>query len=201
MTECDQSMIKSSSLSVSLPSTGLSILVLVSNWKLSEDYQAQLVAMAKVRMVEEVIMVGSQVEDFPALLRQESKIRPFQLHSGPLPLMAEAGAFEARGDILVILKQEAILAEKTLQEISEAISEGYEFGGFLRKNHSWYTAFLKMATVKCKGLFWFHITHGYYMSQKVYQLSGGFKQNGKLSSFFDLLCRQQQISPYKFILF
>lgn len=157
--------------------------------------------MARIGMVEEVILIGSRIAEFPDLLKKEPKLRIYQLSYDSFPLMAEAGAFEASAETLVILKQGTLLAEKTLNEIPQTISGGFEFGGLIKSKNRWSAAFLKMAAVKCKGLFWFKITEGYFMSRQVYHHSGGFKHDGKLVSFSDLLCKQQQLSPYKFIFF
>ena len=180
---------------------GISVLVLISNWQMPESYQQQLKEVARSADVLEIILVGKQAENIPPLLKEEPKMRHFQISCCSPSLMAEAGAFEASAEVLVILKQGVILPARALGEIPQAITEGCLFGGFIKSKNRWSAAFLKMAAVKCKGLFWFKITDAYFMSRQVYHHSGGFKHDGKLASFSELLCKQRQLSPYKFIFF
>lgn len=184
------------------PATSLSVMVLVDHWPLKERYQDQLLELAQAGAVQELILLSKQLpEQLPPQLEKEPKLRHFQLSSDSLSLMAEAGVFEACADVLLLLKQGVSLPTQALQAIKEAEAEGFHFGGLIRKRNSWWVSFLKMATVYCKGLFWFRFSQGYFVSRKVYHQSGGFKHNGKLRSFFELLCKQQQLSSYTFILF
>lgn len=184
------------------PAFRLSVLILLSHWPLKESSQKQLLELAHAKTVQELILLSKQLpEQLPSQLEKEPKLRYFQLSSDSLSLMAEAGIFEACADVLLILKQDVSLPTQALQAIKEAEAEGFHFGGLIRKRNSWWMSFLKMATVYCKSLFWFRFSQGYFVSRKVYHQSGGFKHNGKLRSFFELLCRQQQLSSYTFILF
>ena len=82
----------------------LSVLVPISYWPLSDSYQQQLLALVQVEVVYELILIGKQVQELLPPLIKEPKVRFFQLNSGSPTLMAEAGAFEAGADVLVILK-------------------------------------------------------------------------------------------------
>lgn len=186
----------------SSPATSLSLLVLVSHWPLEKPYQEQLSVLMQAEDVRELILLSKQLpERLLPQLAKEPKLRYFQLSSGSFPLMAEAGAFEAAADVLVILKQDVSLPEQALQTIREAGVDGVHFGGLIRKRNRLLERVLEMVTVYCKGLFWFRFCQGYFVSRQVYHQSGGFKQNGRLLSFFELLCRQQKLSSYTFILF
>jgi hypothetical protein len=180
----------------------ISVLVLLSHCPLTERYQKQLQALARAETVQELILLSKQLPDqLSPHLKKEPKLRHLQLHSDSLSLMAEAGVFEACADVLLILKQDVSLSAPDLQAIIEPEAEGYGFGGLIRKRNSCWAGFLKMATVHCKGLFWFRLSQGYFVSRKVYHQSGGFKHNGRLRSFFELLCRQQKLSSYTFIIY
>ena len=177
----------------------LSVLVLIRHWPLSDSYQQQLLVLAHLEVVHELILVGKQIQDLPPQLIKESKIRSFQLTSGSLSMIAEAGAFEAEADVLVILKQSVNIFAKMLQKVPLAVGRGYEFGGLVAGRNRWWIGFLKMATVYCKGLCWFRLCQGYFVSRKIYHQSGGFKQNGRLISFSELLGKQQKISRFTFL--
>lgn len=180
-------------------SASLSVLVLIRHWPLSNIYQQQLLVLSRLKGLHELILVGKQKHGLPAELEQEPKIRFFQLNSASPALMAEAAAFEANADVLVILKQGVSLPAQMLQTIPLAIAQGYEFGGLLTGSRRWWTGLLKLATIHCKGLFWFRLSQGYFVSQKVFHNSGGFKYNGRLISFFELLCKQQKLARYTFL--
>lgn len=177
----------------------ISVLVLISTCQWPESYQKQLLEIAHAADVLEIILVGIQVQELPLLLKKEPKLRHFQICCDSPLLMTEAAAFEARAEVLVILKQGVILTATALEEIPLAVIEGCLFGGFIKSKNRWNAALLKLAAVKCKGLFWFKLTAGYFMSRQVYHHAGGFKQDGRLISFSELFCKQQQLSPYKFI--
>ena len=179
----------------------ISVLVLISRWPLAEDYQTQLIALAQVAVVQELILVGKQVQELPSLLAGEAKLRCYQLDSGSLPLMIEAGAVEAGAEVLVILEQDVILPLQALQVIPQAIEAGCHFGGLIRGGSRWWWGFLKKVTVCCKGLFWFRHVQGYFVSKKFYHHSGGFKQDGRLITFSQLLCKQKKLSRYTFLIF
>ncbi len=102
----------------------LSVLVLIRRWLLAEEYQAQLKALARVPVVQELILVGKQVQELPVLLASEAKLRSYQLHSDSLSLMVEAAAFEAGAEVLVILEQDVILPQQALLAIPQALEEG-----------------------------------------------------------------------------
>jgi hypothetical protein len=150
----------------------LSVLVLIRRWSLAEDYQAQLIALARVAVVHELILVGKQVQELPLLLAGEAKLRSYQLHSDSLPLRAEAAAFEAGAEVLVMLELDVILPLQALQAIPQTIEDGCYFGGLIRAHSRWWWGFLKRATISCKGLFWFRLIQGYFVSRKVYHHSG-----------------------------
>jgi hypothetical protein len=177
----------------------LSVVVLVRHWPLSDSYQQQLLALAQLEVVHELILVGKQMQELPPLLIKEPKLRSFQLNSDSSFLMAEAGAFEAAADVLVILQQGVKLSAQMLQKIPLTVAEGYEFGGLIAQRNRWWTGILKLATASCKGLCWFRLSQGYFASRKIYHHSGGFKQDGRMISFFELLCKQQKLSPYTFL--
>lgn len=179
----------------------LSMVVLARHWPLSDSYQQKLLTLVHLEVVYELILVGKQMQELPPLLIKEPKLRSFQLNSDSPFLMAEAGAFEAAADVLVILKQGVNLSAQMLQKIPLAVAKGYEFGGLIARSNRWWTGFLKLATAHYKGLFWFRLSQGYFVSRKVYYQSGGFKYNGKLLSFFQLLCKQQKLSSYTFLFF
>lgn len=179
----------------------LSVLVLINSWPLAEDYQAQLLSIAQVAVVQELILVGKQVQELPSMLAGESKLRSYELNSGSLSLMAEAAAFEAGAEVLVILEQDVILPQQALQAIPQAIADGCHFGGLIPARSRWWWGFLKIATVSCKGLFWFRLIHGYFVSRKIYHHSGGFKQDGQLITFSKLLCKQKRLSRYTFLFY
>jgi hypothetical protein len=183
------------------PVSSMSVLVLVSHWPLTERYQEQLKALAQADVVQELILFGKEVQELPLSLAGEAKLRSYQLPSASLPLMTEAAAFEARAEVLLVLKQGVSLPEQTLQAIPPAVAKGYYFGGLIGRRNRWWFSFLKVATIYCKGLFWFHLCKGYFVSRKVYHHSGGFKQNGRLISFSELLCRQKKLSRYTYIFF
>lgn len=176
-------------------------MVLINNWQLPENYQKKLLEIAHAADVFEIILVGNKSHEVPSLLKKEPKIRHCQVCGDSPLLMAEAAAFEASAEVLVILKQGVMLTAQAIREIPLAIIEGYLFGGFIKSKSRWSAALLKIATIKCKGFFWFRITKGYFMSRQVYHHAGGFKQNGRLISFSELLCKQQKLSPYKLIVF
>lgn len=181
-----------------VPAT-LSVVVLARHWPLSDSYQQQLLALAHLEVVHELILVGKQMQELPPLLIKDPKLRSFQLDSDSPFLMAEAGAFEAAADVLVILKQGVHLSGQMLQKIPLAVAKGYEFGGLIARSNRLWTGFLKLATAYCKGVFWFRLSQGYFVSRKVYHHSGGFKQDGRMISFFELLCKQQKLSRYTFL--
>lgn len=183
---------------INSPAT-ISVLVLVPQWPLSYRYQQQLLILAQFEVVHELILPVNQRQELPPLLKKEPKLRSFQLTSDSFSHMAEAGAFEADADALLILKQDLELSAKMLQEIPLAISRGFEFGGLIKGSKRWWSGLLKLATYYCKGLCWFHLCQGYFMSRKIYHHSGGFKEDGRLISFFELLCKQQKISSYTFL--
>jgi hypothetical protein len=110
----------------------LSVLVLIRRWPLAEEYQAQLIALARLAVVQELILVGKQVQELPVLLAVEAKLHSYQLYSGSLPLMAEVAAFEAGAEVLVILEQDVLLPLQALQAIPQAIAAGCYFGGLIR---------------------------------------------------------------------
>ncbi len=180
-------------------STSVSLVVLIRHWPLSIPYQQQLLAMANIVEVHELILVGKHIRELPIVLSNEPKLRSFQLHTSAYFLMAEVGAFEATADVLVILKQGVNLSAQMLQKIPFIVTKGYAFGGLISLRYRWWTSFLKQATIYCKGLFWFRLSQGYFVSRKVYYQSGGFKNNGKLLSFFELLCKQEKLSNYTFL--
>lgn len=182
-------------------STSLSVLVLISHWPLSEKYQQQLLTFARAEEVQELILIGKGMQELPFLLTREPKLRLYRLSSGSVSFMAEAGAFEADADVLVILKQGVSLPGKTLRAIMKVIAAGCHFGGLIgRRNRCW-LGLLKKAARSYKGLYWFRLCQGYFVSRKTYHHSGGFKHNGKWISFFELLARQQKISPHTFLFF
>lgn len=183
------------------PTATISLLVLISRWPLSEGYQAQLKVLAQTAVVQELILVGKEVQELPLLLAGEAKLRTYQLNSGSLPLMTEAAAFEAGAEVLVILEQGVSLPEQALQAIPGAIAAGYFFGGLIRGRTRWWCGFLEKATVYCKCLLWFRLIQGYFISKKVYHHSGGFKQDGRLITFSQLLCKQKKLSRYTFLFF
>lgn len=184
------------------PATSISILLPVGHWPLKESYQEMLKELAQTEAVLEIILLSKKLPEqlLPQLVK-ESKLRYFQLDSGSLNLMTEAGAFEAVADVLVILKQEVRLPAQALQRIREAVAQGYHFGGLIGKRNRWWVGFLKIATAYCKGLLWFRLCQGFFVDRKLYHQSGGFKQDGRLISFFELLCRQQRLSRYTFLFF
>lgn len=184
-----------------VPTAPISILVMMGRWELSDSDQQQLLQMAQADPVEEVILLGKMEEELPPILQHEPRLRQFQVNSCTPSLMAEAGAFEARAEVLLVLKTVSCLNRQALDGILLALKEGYEFGGLIRERNRWQTSLLKMGTAYCRGLFWFGFSHAYFMSKRVFYQSGGFKQNGKLVSFRELLCKQEQLSPYKFIIY
>jgi hypothetical protein len=189
--------------SVSMPAhtASLSVLVLMHHWRLSAGEQQQLLALAQCGLVQELILVGREVQELPAGLAGQEKLRCFQLDSSSQALLTEAGAFEAGAEVLVILQQGIGLPEPALHAVGAAVAGGCHFGGFIPRSRRWWAGLLKSATVHCKGLFWFHLTRGYFVSRKVYHHSGGFKNDGRLISFFELLCRQEKLSRYTFLFY
>lgn len=179
----------------------ISVLVLIRYWTLSESDQQQLLTLARLKEVHELILLGKQMQELAPALIKEPKLRFFQFTSGSPSLMAEAGAFEADADVLVILKQGISLSAKMLQKIPLAVANGYEFGGLVARGKPWWIGFLKLATVYCKGLGWFRLCQGYFVTRKVYHRSGGFKNDGLSISFLELLKKQQRLSPYTFLFF
>lgn len=189
------------SISEDTPSASLSVLVLISSWPLEEAYQAQLKTLAQNAVVQELILVGEYVQELPLLLAGEAKLRSYTLNSGSLSLMAEAAAFEAGAEVLVILEQNVILPPKTLQTIPATIAEGCQFGGLIQGRSRWWRGLLRGATVYCKCLLWFRLIQGYFVSRTIYHHSGGFKQDGRLITFSQLLCKQKKLSRYTFLFF
>lgn len=60
---------------------------------------------------------------------------------------------------------------------------------------------LKKTIMSVKGLAWFWLSRGYFVSRKLYQLSGGFKYDGKEISFYKLLSKQEKRSRYSFLFY
>lgn len=137
----------------------------------------------------------------PATLAGQEKLRCLQLNSRSQALLTEAGAFEAGAEVLVILKQGVSLPELSLQSITAAVAGGCHFGGFIPRSKRWWAGMLKSVIIHCKVLFWFRLSKGYFVSRRVYHHSGGFKNDGRLISFFELLCRQEKLSRYTFLFY
>lgn len=88
--------------------------MLITNQRLPQKYQHQSVAIAGVKEVQEVFLIGKHAQELPELLNNELKLKYFQITSVSLPLMAEAGVFEAQAEVLVLLKQGVCLHAQTL---------------------------------------------------------------------------------------
>jgi hypothetical protein len=183
------------------PAATISVLVLMRHWLLSQSEQEQLLGLTQLGVVKELILVGKDVQILPASLSGQEKLRCLQLNSSSQALLTEAGAFEAGAEVLVILKQGVSLPELTLQSVTAAVAGGCHFGGFIPHSKRWWAGLLNGVIMHCKGLCWFRLSRGYFVSRRVYHHSGGFKNDGRLISFFELLCRQEKLSRYTFIFY
>lgn len=181
--------------------TSMCVLVLITNPQLPNKYQHQLLAFTRVKEVQQVILVGKHPQELPQLLANEPKLKYCQIPLGSLSLMAEAGAFEAQADVLVLLKQGVWLQGQTLREICCLVASGYHFGGLIPGGKPWWFSVLKKTIMPVKGLAWFRLSRGYFVSRKLYQLSGGFKYDGKEISFYKLLSKQEKRSRYSFLFY
>ena len=178
----------------------LSVLMLIQcPWRFTGRDQLQLLKIARLAVVKELIMVGKQLPKLSFQLEKEAKLRFFKLDSESLPLQAEAGAFEACADILVYLQQGVKLKEHFLLQVPLAVAEGFQFGGLIISRNRCWAHVLKVSCTLCKGLFWFRKSQGYFVSRKVFHQSGGFKHNGQLIPFLELLSKQQKLSSYTFL--
>lgn len=131
---------------------------------IKESYQEKLKELAQTEAVLEIILLSKKLPEqlLPQLVK-ESKLRYFQLDSGSLNLMTEAGAFEAVADLLVVLKQGVNLPAQALLTIPMAVAQGYHFGGLIGKRNHWWVGFLEIADVYCKGLLWFRLYQGFFV--------------------------------------
>lgn len=181
--------------------TSICVLVLITNLPLPQKYQHQLTAIARVKEVQEVILVGKHPQELPQLLANEPKFKYFQFPLGSLSHMAEAGVFEAQADVLVLLKQGVWLQGQTFREILHEVASGCHFGGLIPGNKNRWFSVLKHTLMSVKVLAWFRLSRGYFVSRKLYQLSGGFKYDGKEISFYRLLSKQEKRSHYSFLFY
>lgn len=177
------------------------VLVLITNPRLPQKYQHQLLAIARVKEVQEVILVGKHPQELLQLLANEPKLKYFQITFGSLSLMAEAGVFEAQADVLVLLKQGVWLHGHTLRKVLREVASGCHFGGLIPCGKSWWFSMLKNTVVSVRLLVWFRLSKGYFVRRKLYQLSGGFKYDGKEISFYKLLRKQEKLSRYSFLFY
>jgi hypothetical protein len=189
------------SLSNQNTTASISVLVLIRNWALTTREQKQLQLLAQVQQVQELILVGRQVQALSEPLANEAKVRCYGLNSSSTSLQTEAGAFEAVADVLVILHQGVGLPGPVLLAAARAVEAGCCFGGFIPAQQHWRAWILKKLTFYCRGLFWFRLTKGYFMCRKMYHHAGGLKHDGRLLSFFELLCRQKKLSRYTFLFY
>ena len=179
----------------------ISLLVLIRQWQLPLYYQQQLLSLAQSQSVQEVVLVGKGSCGLPALLAEHPKFRCCYTQGRSFSLMADAGAFEARGEVLLIFEQGITPSLQVLGDIPGAFAGGYQFGGLIQKRNLLWSLCLQLATRYFPGLYWFRLSQVYFVCRKMYHYSGGFKQDGLLVSFQELLSRQQKLSSFTFLFY
>jgi glycosyltransferase involved in cell wall biosynthesis len=140
--------------------------------------------------LEEIIVVNSFEEDNLIKIAEKAHAKLFVFQNSTHRLKAEAGAFEAKGEILYFIKPGHFPPPYFSNRIIDAVKLKKELGSIY---HPWIGSicrFLNLQSVDKLVMFFLPMTN-LFVQRKIYFKAGGLKYDGKTLSFGRFIKKKQ----------
>ncbi|WP_373496630.1 hypothetical protein [Aquiflexum sp.] len=145
-----------------------------------------LTANVSEEQLEEIIIINGFEDSNLIKLAEKSHARLYVFKNSDHKLKAEAGAFEAKGEILYFIKPGYFPPKDFAERIICAVKLKNELGSLY---HPWIAGICKFCnqTWMDRMVIFFSPMTNFFIRKKVFYRSGGLKYDGKTSSFREFI--------------
>lgn len=140
-------------------------------------------------MLEEIIIVYGELGEEVNEIAKDYGARIFYYQNENYQLKSEAGAFEAKGEILFFIKQNHFPPKDFVNRIKAAVSKNNEIGILQDNIIALICKYLKINILESFFLRWIKIDN-IFISRRIFYFGGGLKFKGELWNYRDLFFRK-----------
>ena len=169
----------------------ISIILPVKN---NPQYLSKILPYLKSIVTEEelddIIIINGFENSNLVKLAKKANARLYVFKNSDLKLKAEAGAFEAKGEILYFIKPDYFPPKDFVDRITRAVKLKNDLGSLY---HPWIAFICKFFGLPWmdRMVIWLSPMTNFFIRKNIFYRSGGLKYDGKTSSFYEFIQKSE----------
>jgi len=162
--------------------------------QVNTDYMEKILPYLKANVssdqLEEIIIIKGFEDGNLVKLAEKAHAKLYLFKNSNHKLKAEAGAFEAKGEILYFIKPGYFPPKDFAERIIRAVKLKNELGSLYHPRIARICKFCNLVWMDRMVIFFLPMTN-FFIRKNIFHLSGGLKYEGKTSSFHEFIQKSQ----------